>query len=183
MPGTLEKFAETPKSYKYAGLIAIVGILLGAFWYFKYDPSTQQIKRLDERRKELATKVAEAEEIVKNYDKFKQDKEKVEAELQEALKKLPKSKEVPTLLEKINESVIEAGLNITIFQPGTLSDKGLYNEFPINLNVVGGYHNFARFIDTLSKLDRIVTIGTISMTPATDDNLTIVAQATTYTSK
>jgi type IV pilus assembly protein PilO len=187
MAGSLDKFAEIPNNYKYIGLMAFIAILGGVFWYFVYDPSMQQIKRLKNERKEKSAKVAEAEEIVKNYDKFKQEKEKVEAELNEALKKLPKGREIPSLLEKINESVITAGLNISTFQPGALSDKGLYSEFPINITMTGGYHEFARFTDTVSKLDRIVTIGTINMTPIKtptgEDSLSIVAQATTYTSK
>lgn len=183
MAGTLEKFAETSNSYKWFGVGVIVAALLGAFWYFKYDPDTQKIKRLERERQDLSKRVAEAEGYIKNYEKFKQEKEKVQAELDEALKKLPKSKDVPTLLEDINKSVITAGLNISLFQPGPPADKELYSEFLINLNVTGGYHNFAAFTDTISKLDRIVTISSINMAPASDENLAISAQAMAYTSK
>jgi type IV pilus assembly protein PilO len=179
----LDKFAEVPNSYKYGGLVAFMAVLAGAFWYFIYDPSIIQIKRLETTRNELSKKVTEAEEIAKNLPKFEQETKELRKALEEALKKLPKGREIPNLLEEINKSVIDAGLGISVFQPGGMADKGLYSEFPINITVTGGYHSFAAFTDKMSKLDRIVTVNNITMSPAGEENLSIVAQATTYTSK
>lgn len=164
----LDQFAAFPAKYKYLILAGIVAALGGAFWYFIYDPKTIEIAALNTQLEDLQKKLFEAEASAAQYDEFKEELRQVELQLKEALKKLPEGKDIPNLLDQINNSVIGAGLTILSFQPSGETPKEFYSEVPVQLSLSGGYHNFATFADVISKMERIVTLRNINLNPAGD---------------
>ena len=43
--------------------------------------------------------------------------------------------------------------------------KEFYAELPIDIRLTGSYHDFGAFASDIAKLDRIVTLNNISITP------------------
>jgi type IV pilus assembly protein PilO len=161
----LDQFASFPTKYKYLILAGFVLLCGAAFWYFVYDPKTLEIQALDEQLQKLQEELVKAKAYAARYDEFKEELRQVELQLKEALKKLPEGKEIPNLLDQINNSVIDAGLTISSFQPGPQVQKDFYSEVPVQIQVSGGYHNFATFADVISKMERIVTLRNIALQP------------------
>jgi type IV pilus assembly protein PilO len=179
----LDKFAEFPAKYKYIGLVVIVLLCGGLFYYFVHTPKMETIRAKEKQLSDLQIELQKAEAYAARYDEFKEELRLVDLKLKEALKKLPEGREIPDLLDQINESVIESGLIITTFTPAGQLEKegGFYYEVPVNINVSGGYHNFAMFADVISKMERIVTLRNIVLSPMQDGTvLNISCSAVTF---
>jgi len=177
----LDKFADIPAKYKYIGLAVFVIACVAAFWYFVYTPKTEEIERLEAELQKLQIELQKAEAYAARYDEFKEELRRVDLELKEALKKLPEGREIPNLLDQINESVIDAGLVISSFTPAGQTPKEFYSEVPVQIQVSGGYHNLAMFADVISKMERIVTLRNIALSPQQDGTvLNITCSAVTF---
>jgi type IV pilus assembly protein PilO len=177
----LDRFAEIPVKYKYLAVFGIVLVAVGLFYWLIYTEKQEEIQELDRQLLDLQTKLQNAENQAARYDEFKEELRQVELKLKEALKKLPVGREIPNLLDQINESVIDAGLTISLFRPAGQSPKEIYTEVPVDLQVSGGYHNFARFADVISKMERIVTLRNVNMSPQPGGEiLTISCLAVTF---
>lgn len=161
----LDAFAEFPAKYKYLVLFVIVAAAIGAFYWFVYKPKTEEIASLEAKLQDLQIELQKAEAYAARYDEFKDELRQVDLKLKEALKKLPEEKEIPNLLDQVNESVIDAGLTISLFRPSEESAREFYSEVPVQIEVSGGYHNFATFADVISKMERIVTLRNINLSP------------------
>jgi type IV pilus assembly protein PilO len=177
----LDAFGSFPAKFLYLILFGIVAVLIGLFVWLVYIPKQEEIDRLEADLQKLRIELQKAEAYAARYDEFKEELRQVDLKLKEALKKLPEKKEIPDMLDQINESVLRAGLTISSFVPGGESPQDFYFEVPIQLSVSGGYHNFAKFADILSKMERIVTLRNISLSPSgAEGELGISCQAVTF---
>ncbi|MCC7125255.1 MAG: type 4a pilus biogenesis protein PilO, partial [Acidobacteria bacterium] len=61
--------------------------------------------------------------------------------------------------------------------------KELHAEWPIELEVEGAYHNVGQFLDKVSKLPRIINVGTMELTsvPQTRPGVTVKVTCTAMT--
>jgi len=161
----LDAFAEFPVKYKYLILGAVVAILVGLFVWLVVLPKKEEIEMLETKLQGLQLELQKAEAYAARYDEFKEELRQVDLKLKEALKKLPEGREIPDLLDQINESVLKAGLMISEFTPSGQTPMEFYSEVPVQIRVSGGYHNFAKFADVISKMERIVTLRNIALSP------------------
>lgn len=177
----LDAFASFPAKFKYLILLGVIALLIGLFVWQVYIPKYEEIERLEADLQKLQLELQKAEAYAARYDEFKEELRQVDLKLKEALKKLPETKEIPDLLDQINESVLQAGLIISGFVPGGESAQEFYSEVPVQLQVSGGYHNLAKFADMISKMERIVTLRNMSLSPASaDGSLNVNCQAVTF---
>lgn len=178
----LDAFAEFPAKYKYIILAVVIALLVGLFIWQVYQPKKEEIEALDQQLSALQIELQKAEEYAARYDEFKEELRRVELDLKEALKKLPEGKDIPDLLDQISESVIEAGLDISSFVPSGQRAQDFYSEVPVRIQVSGGYHNYAKFADVISKMERIVTLRNISLSPGGQGGkiLSINCEAVTF---
>ena len=97
---------------------------------------------------------------------------------------LPDSQAMASLLTEITNAVLSQGLKITLFQPRKEVPFGVYAMVPIEIQVMGGFHQVAEFVSTISAMDRIVTVRNLSMQSAGGDEstglLTASASLVTY---
>lgn len=177
----LDAFAEFPAKYKYLILAGVVGVIIGLFVWLVFLPKKEEIELLESQLQKLQLELQKAEAYAARYDEFKEELRQVDLQLKEALKKLPEQKEIPDLLDQINESVIKAGLVISSFRPGGESPQEFYSEVPVQIQVSGGYHNYSKFADVISKMERIVTLRNIRLSPMDNSGeLNISCAAVTF---
>lgn len=157
-----------PKSIKTFFAVLIFALILLGGWWFKIrdqqtDLETQQRKE-ESLKKEFATKQAK----VVNLASYRKQLEDMKEMLRTMLRQLPSKTEMPDLLVDISQTALAAGIVVDLFQPGAEVIKEFYAEKPIQLKMLGTYHQFGTFISGVASLPRVVilTMHDVSLRPA-----------------
>lgn len=81
------------------------------------------------------------------------------------LRQLPSDTEVPGLLEDITRTGLGSGLEFEEIKLLPEQAQQFYIELPIQITVVGAYHELASFVSGVASLPRIVTLHDFDIKP------------------
>jgi type IV pilus assembly protein PilO len=142
---------------------------------------SQRVDQENKLKQEFESKALQAA----NLDTYKQQLDDMNKTFGTMLRQLPGKTEIPSILQDISQAAQVDGLKQELFRPGPEATKDFYAEKPIELQLVGGYHDFGKFVSDVAALPRIVTLHNISIKPASGgnggaDNLTMTLTAKTY---
>jgi type IV pilus assembly protein PilO len=158
-----------PQGVKYAFCGLLFALLVLAGWYFVVYDQQDDLKRRETQEEQLKREFHEKQGKVANLAALKQQLDDMRDILRQLLRQLPSKTEMPSLLVDISQTALSAGLETQLFQPGAESVKeGFYAEKPINLRMLGTYHQFGTFISGVAALPRVVilTMHNVSLKPA-----------------
>ncbi len=181
-----ETLANLSPTRKIILVLVIVALIFGLYWHLVYRGKARTIDRLRNDLSNKQAKLNENEAIARNLPRFKQEVEKLNLQLARVVQELPNQREIPNLLETINNLGGVNGLDVIYIKPQNDVDKGFYAEVPIAIKVRGGYHELGLFLDAVSKLPRIINMSNVTLGNAKEDErsgaiiLSIDALATTY---
>lgn len=164
-------------------LVCLFALFIGAFIGLVYFPKTAEIEKTKASVDELDKKLNLAKLERAKLPERQKEKAELEAQFNEALKLLPNSKEIPSLLTKVSELANESSLDtFGKFTPKAEVSKEFYVEVPISIEVKGTYHNVAVFFDKVGHMERIMNIHNVSMKPVSERSttLTTTCDAITY---
>ncbi len=171
--------------YLLAG-VAVGGVLTLYVWLLAW-PMWEQRGALQADLQRLETDLNQKKAIAANRPKLEADIKALQSQLEAVLVRLPEEKDIPRLLTQVNTLGQQNGLEFLLFRPGTPSKKGFYAEVPIDMRVEGQYHSLGAFFDRVSKLERIVNISDIKVSPLSaqqqkpDRSVVADMKATTFT--
>ena len=176
---SIEKIKMPVRIAIFAGTMVF---LAGLYAWLIYLPKTQEI---DDTGKQIATlqqKLSRAIVRARAIKKIEAESAEVDAHFQEALKLLPNTKEIPTLLKTITQLGTDSRLEFRLFNPQQERPRDFYMEIPVTIEVSGNYHDVAVFFDKVGRMERIVNILNVSMNPTGDrsTNLSTKCDAVTY---
>lgn len=160
---TFDSLLKLPKSKKILILVIILVAITGLYAYLFYLPYQEEMERLKREYDKLTRELNESRAIVRDLQKFKEEIEKLNAELIKALTQLPNEKEIPEILRNISSLGKESNLEFTLFKPKPEEPMQFYAKVPIELVVVGSYHDTGAFFDKVSKLPRIINVVDFNM--------------------
>lgn len=180
----VEKLLKLPIYQRILILAGVMAVLAGLFVYFAYMPKQVELQGLRLENEKLQVKLLEDRRIAANLPTFKAEYQKMEQQLETALTELPNQREIPTLLTSIASLAKDNGLDVLRFKPAGESPKGFYAEVPVELKLVGSYHQVASFFHAVGNLSRIVNIGNLNLTTSksteTENLLSVDCMATTF---
>ena len=179
----LDALGNIPSQYRWVMVAMLPILLVAGYWYFLYSPTADQIAQLDRNIIKEQKTLDEYIAIAANYDSFRNRVEKLERELLQASTQLPNQEEIPELIQKVSELVVESGLDITFVRPHPELAHEYYAEKPITLKMTGSYHALGQFFDELARLPRIISISKMKFDGRTLENKTHIEAeclATTY---
>ncbi|WP_137973474.1 type 4a pilus biogenesis protein PilO [Pseudomonas sp. F(2018)] len=162
-------------------LILVLALFLGYNFYLKdlqaaLDQSAAQEQALKDQ---FASKAFQAA----NLDAYKAQMKEMEESFGALLRQLPSDTEVPGLLEDITRTGLGSGLEFEEIKLQPEVAQQFYIELPIQISVVGGYHDLATFVSGVASLPRIVTLHDFDMKvvgPETSSKLRLNVVAKTY---
>lgn len=114
----------------------------------------------------LRTEAEQSKQIAGQKPHLEHEIELLEARLQRAVRQLPTEKEIPSLLKRVAGLGQETDLNVALFKPGALVTKEFYAEVPVQLKVIGTYHDLGLLFERLGRLERIVNVADLTIRPA-----------------
>ena len=176
----LNNIGEWPKPVKIL-CSAIVTVLMMAIGYSMLVSSAINdydfaVSKEQELRNSYRVKYARAN----NLDLYKQQMIDMETQFSQLLQRLPTSNETPGLLDDLTYVGTSSGL--TFLKIGWMPEikKEFYTELPINLEVVGTYHEFGEFVGKVAQLPRIVSLHDFRIERANERDLVFSVVAKTY---
>ncbi len=180
-----ETIANLSSRKKILLFILMAGLIVGLYWHLVYRSKARQLNRLQGQYSSKQAKLNENEAIARNLPRFKAEVDKLNGQLKLVVRELPNSREIPNLLQTLNNLSAINGLEVIFIKPRKDVDQGFFAEVPIQIKVRGGYHEVGMFLDSVSKLPRIINISDITLgNPKNDKSGAIVldvsALATTY---
>jgi len=162
----LEKIENLSKVQRIIISVGSFVVIAGIFIYFLYLPKYEKINSLKKQLTDLEQKLSTAKRNAADLKKFQAKMKEAEAQFNMAMKKLPETKEIPSLLTAISDSGQQVGLEFLLFEPKKEKKKEFYAEIPVAMSMRADYHNLAIFFDQVARLNRIVNITNIQMTRA-----------------
>jgi type IV pilus assembly protein PilO len=148
----------------------LVFVVLGAMLVGGYYSLYEQQQRIDlgAREAELAAiqaRIDKGMETARKLPEFRAQVGDLESRLESLKAILPEEKDVADLLRRIQSLAAESNLTIRHFRPRAIAMRELHAEWPIEIEVEGAYHSVGQFLDRVSKLPRIINVGSMEMTP------------------
>ncbi|MEX0963449.1 MAG: type 4a pilus biogenesis protein PilO [Pseudohongiellaceae bacterium] len=118
--------------------------------------------------------------LAANLEEYRAQTVQMEESFTELLRQLPSVTEVPGLVDDVTETGVGSGLEFSRLDLPAEEIQEFYIEIPINLDVVGGYHDFGTFVSGVASLDRIVTLHDFTISARNDSFLDMSIVARTY---
>jgi type IV pilus assembly protein PilO len=167
----LEQFAKLPRAARIGTLVGLVLLLFAGYFFAVYQAKSEQLSSLRTRELELQRKLTEVRSIAANIAAFEAEIADLEVKLNDALRQLPNEQQLDALLTDISNLGKTAGIEIKSFKRQDELVHDFYAEVPISIAFEGRYHDIAHFFDLVAKLPRIVNMGSIQMSVASESDL------------
>jgi len=177
-----DNVGQWPKAAKItlAVFIAVVVFFLGYILLI-----SDKITELDKSVREEVSLKSQYQikyHVAANLELFEQQMKEAEALFANQLRSLPESHETPGLLDDITFVGTTSGLKFVKlnWQPEIIRE--IYIELPIDIEVVGSYHDFGNFVSKIAGLPRIVTLHDfdVNINKTSNGLLNLKLQAKTY---
>lgn len=144
------------------GTLMILVVIVGG--YFLLSPLYDELDAGKAQEESLKQAFIEKKTKAVNLDAYRQQLFEIQQSFGALLKQLPTKAEMETLLTEINQSGVGRGLRFELFKPAPKENMTTeFAELPIELKIVGRYHDLAAFASDISKLSRIVTLDNITL--------------------
>src|SRR5437879_10476403 len=169
---------KAPVGQKVGVVAGVIIALTVANWYFFVDPMQTQINQRQATLRQLEDELIQKQSIANNLAQFKHEKEILDRRLAQALTELPNEANVDDLIRSLSEIGTKSGLTINSIDPQGEQRQSFYAAIPIVMSVTGNYHEIGVFLDSLSKLARIVNVTNIKMGQARVANEKLLINAT-----
>jgi len=177
-----DNIGQWPKVAKItlAIFLAIVVFVLG--YLFLISDKITQLDRFVAEEVSLKSQYQAKYHAVANLELFEQQMKEAEALFANQLRRLPESHETPGLLDDITFVGTTSGLKFVKLNWQPEITREIYIELPIDIEVVGSYHEFGNFVSQIAGLPRIVTLHDfeVNMEKTANGLLSLKLQAKTY---
>jgi len=157
-----------PMPVKGVLLLALLLVLVVVGYWFLWKPALQTLEVARAKETELRDVFLTKKRQSVNLEAYKEQMIEIERTFGALLKQLPDKSQMHGLLTDINQVGLARGLEFELFKPGKEVLGDFYAEMPIQIKVVGSYHDLGAFATDVSKLSRIVTLNDLVISAGGD---------------
>lgn len=146
-------------------MVALAAGLVGIAYYLfpNLKEKGEQIQAIKAELEDLNAKIVEGRAIEQKLPEFEQEVANLQRKLGDVQQILPTDAQTGDLLRWIKNMTDQSNLGLKTFSPGGLRPVDFYKEFPIEMDVVGRYHDLGIFLDRVSKYSRIINVDNLRM--------------------
>jgi len=152
-------FAKLKWYYQIVIVAGICGGLLALLWYQWLTPIQMDIEAKNATLSGLRQTIAKSEAQQKVLAQLKKDSLALQTKLDMLKLVLPLEKETDQVLRSVQQAASTSALRIMRVGFRPIIDHEVYTEWPIDMEVVGTYHNIGGFLDKIRNLPRIVNVA------------------------
>lgn len=176
---------KDPGAWPLLPKLAVLSVILIAIpvggYFLDWQAQQEELEAGREQETRLRGDYLNKKRQAVNLDLHKQQLREIDTQFGALLKQLPNRSQMDALLVDINQAGLGRGLQFELFKPAASEiSRDFYAELPIQLKVVGTYHDMGAFASDVGQLSRIVTLNNVSMTTQKDGNLVMDSVARTF---
>ena len=160
-------FKDIGKLKWYYQVLLVTGLcggLLALFWYQFLNPLNDDIQSRMKTLTDLQVVIAKSLQQQKQLAQIKREAQELQARLDVLKTVLPQEKETDQIFRSVQQQATTSALRILRVGPRAMIDREVYTEWPIDMQVMGTFHNVGTFLDKIRQLPRIVNITGLRMT-------------------
>jgi type IV pilus assembly protein PilO len=180
----VERMGVWPLGIKLIIAIVLTAGVFGLTYNYMVKPDINTLSRVTLEEDELKQRYESKAFQVANLDAYREQLEGMRLTFGALLRQLPNETAIPALLDDINNTGAQAGIDITGIDILSAVDRELFVEQPFRVDAIGEYHELGNFASGLAGLPRIVTLHDFSISLASDSTgdapLKVTFQAKTY---
>lgn len=143
--------------------LALLVITVALAWWFDWREQAELLERRQAEEVQLRQDWVSKKRLAVNLEEYRRQLAEIDRQFGALLKQLPNRAEMDSLLSDINQAGLGRGLQFELFKPGADVIRDFYAEMPIEIRVVGSYHDLGQFASDVAKMPRIVTLRNISL--------------------
>ncbi|TDY03957.1 type IV pilus inner membrane component PilO [Thiohalophilus thiocyanatoxydans] len=164
-----------------AAVVAVVCVAVLALGYFLHvQKKMEQLEQVRGKEPTLKRQFEKKQAKAANLDAYKEQMQDMEESFGTMLRQLPSKTEVDDLLVDVSQTGLSSGIEFELFKPQSERQIEFYAELPIQISMLGTYHQFGRFVSGVAALPRIVTLHDIKLSNSRDGRLKMDVTAKTY---
>jgi len=152
-----------PLPVKAVLLLILFLVLMFVGYWFMLKPAYEELDQAKAKEEELKKIFLSKKSQAVKLEAYREQMLDVEKTFGTLLKQLPDKSEMDGLLTDVNQAGLGRGLEFDLFKPGKEIVKEFYAELPIEIKVIGQYHDLGEFATDVSKLPRIVTLNNLAI--------------------
>ncbi|MEJ2308361.1 MAG: type 4a pilus biogenesis protein PilO [Gammaproteobacteria bacterium] len=167
----LSTIGDWPPVVKGTLILVVCALIIGGWYFHAIKGQYVMLEGYQKEEAQLRAELVEKYRKVVNLDEYREQLAQMEADFSEMLRQLPDRSEIAALLVEVSQTGLAAGLEFELFQPMAEVPGDFYTELPINMKVVGSYHQFGGFISGLAAMPRILTIHDVNIVKRNKDSV------------
>lgn len=169
-----------PVAPRVAVFVGLLIITVALAWWFDWRGQVALLEQRQGEEVQLRQDWASKKRLAVNLEEYRRQLDETGRQFGALLKQLPNRAEMDSLLADINQAGLGRGLQFELFKPGPDVVKDFYAEMPIDVRIIGSYHDLGQFASDVAQMPRIVTLSNIAMDKQDDQILKLEAKAITY---
>jgi len=146
-----------------ATLIAVLVLMVGAFFMLAWRPQTQKLADLESQWQEQSKRIATAKTTISMLDEKRRSAAKTEAELVGIKSKMPTEAELPVLIVEMQNIANDAGVSLLSIRPGGLTSQGEFGEMQIGISAEGSYVAIIDYLRRVEKASRALKVNSVDI--------------------
>jgi type IV pilus assembly protein PilO len=164
---------------------ALAGVLCGALvliYYLQFwSGNADRIDQISNQVQTLRSEIVEMQAIAASLPELRDELLQLEDNLKVLAYILPEEYETADLLRGVGTLAAQSNLDIRDLEFQDPVPYEFYAESPIKLELVGSYHDLARFFDRIGKFSRIINVDEVEISANDGSTDTVEASVTAMT--
>jgi type IV pilus assembly protein PilO len=155
----------TKREQSLVGIGVAAVLVLALYWYFLYKPKAAEmavtqahVDSLDKKNQQAKADIAQG-----SLQKLRVQSAEYEQSLRVMRQLVPRSNEVPALLEDISTAARRVGLDLATVEPMPVLPGEQFDTYRYKLAVIGGFHPVGQFLSNVGSLNRIIAPVTMAI--------------------
>ncbi len=147
-------------------VVAVLALgLVGAYWYFVYDPKTAEVDTLAIHvdSLDMANQKAKAQLAKGTIEQIRAEAAAYRQNLDLMRTLVPAGNEVPALLEQVSNAARRARIDIGGFEPEPVIEGEMFDTYRYKVRMSAGYHEVAEMLSNVGSLNRIIAPINLSL--------------------
>lgn len=174
---TLEDWPASVRACVVAGAFGCGVVAASWLWLA---PEAAQLLGARAQQAALRADYGEKSRSLEKLPALRKEGEEQDRSLGGLLHYLPSKAEIPRLIDELTATGLGSGVAFRRIQLEQEVAQQGYKSLPIDIEMSGGYHDFATFVSGVGQLERLITVHDFEITQRDDKGLRMQMTAQTY---